>query len=79
MVITGGLFTVTVELPGDCATQPCALVPVTVYTLVTDGDTAALPEEKVYVSAPEGSSVNVSPLQMGPLFTVIIGDACTVT
>src|SRR6185503_15968520 len=59
--------------------QPKALVPVTLYEVVVVGDTTEVPLEKVYVEAPLGVIVKELPLQIVPLFTVIVGVALTVT
>src|SRR6185312_5202693 len=78
-VMVGVVFTVTALTAVFVATQPKALVPVTLYEVVVVGDTTEVPLEKVYVEAPEGVIVKELPLQIVPLFTVMVGVALTVT
>jgi hypothetical protein len=77
-VIVGVTFTVTLLTAVLVATQPWALVPVTLYEVFTNGDTIAEPLEYVYVLAPPGTMVNELPVQMLPLFTVMVGETLTV-
>jgi hypothetical protein len=76
---TGKLTTFTLTMAGAGEAQPNALVPHTVYVAFADGLTIAVPEEYVYVLAPEGIMVKELPAQMLPLLTDTTGNMCTVT
>jgi hypothetical protein len=79
-VTFGRAFTVRLEIAGRL-TQPVELVPTTVYvwTPAVFGVTIENPLERVYIFAPLGVSVKLSPKQMAPLFTVTVGVWLTVT
>jgi hypothetical protein len=72
-------FTVTVLTAVFVDTQPNALVPVTLKLVVVNGLTIDVPDEYVYVDAPLGLNVNVSPVQITPEFTLTVGVIFTVT
>lgn len=59
--------------------QPFVLVPTTVYNVLVVGLTVLEPPLIVYVPAPEGVMVNISPEQMVPLFTLMVGEVFTET
>jgi hypothetical protein len=72
IVITGKAETVIV-LTTLVVIQPLVAVPITPIEVLVVGARVALPFEYVYVLAPVGTIVNVAPLQMLPLFTVMVG------
>ena len=67
------VLTVTVATAVFVAIQPNALVPVTEYDVFTNGLTTLLPDEYVYVLAPDGVIVKDLPEQITPELTVIVG------
>jgi hypothetical protein len=80
---TGRLFTVTATVA--VLEHPAPFEPVTVYVVVTDGETPTLvplndPGIQVYVAAPAPVSVAVLPTHIGPLDdAVTVGGGPTVT
>lgn len=77
-VTTGRGTTVTLESAGE-ETQPWESVPLTVYVVLEEGITVAVPPEKEYERAPAGIMANAWPVHMEPLFTVTKGKAITLT
>ena len=75
----GAVLTVTVLTTPTKSTHPVELVPVTVYEVVDVGLTTLDPDEYVYVDAPLGVSVKLSPEHITPLDTVKLGAVLTVT
>ena len=74
----GAVLTVTVLTTPTKSTHPVELVPVTVYEVVDVGLTTLDPDEYVYVDAPLGVSVKLSPEHITPLDTAKLGVALTV-
>jgi len=77
-VMVGVMSTVTLLTAPIKLIHPAEFVPVTEYELVTIGATVEEPFEKVYEAAPPGIIINVCPLQIVPLFTVMVGEGSTV-
>ena len=77
--IVGEAFTVTLLIAVLELTQPFVPVPVTLKEELVVGLTIELPLEYVYVLAPLGVSVKELPEQILPLFTLIVGEAFTLT
>ena len=77
--MVGVILTVTELTTVLEATQPNALVPVTVYVVLVNGLIIFEPDEYVYVDAPDGVIVKDCPVQITPEFTVIVGVVLTVT
>ena len=83
ILIVGVAVTLTVVVIILEFTQPLALVPVTVNTVVVVGLIEMLfpltPLDQVYVFAPVTDKVAVCPLQILALFTINVGTELTVT
>jgi hypothetical protein len=73
-VMLGESTTVIVLITVFELTHPFVPVPVTVYEVLTVGDTIELPPLMVYVPAPEGTIVKEVPEQILPLLTEIVGE-----